>query len=239
MPMTVKDDRLTGDTDMEQSANHRPAARQLADFAFMKLCVVTAIFVDVSCNSKSVVNINNTQNVTNNTNVQEQAPDPQVDATTSKSVVSGSAILIERTYYQTRNVVTVKLAGLNEQDAIVLKNETTNSTFANMTFSSGVVVDDFKVWQFFPTSAAPGKFAYGINHLKTYVNDDEAPESLQIESFTLKDFTYFALGTSTFVNAGLGQQSQGYQGRNAWIMGSTVQTKEDQMTTGTIAVLNQ
>lgn len=109
-----------------------------------------------------------------------------------------------------------------------------------MSYSSGIAVDDLKVWQFFPstTPVASGKFNYGSNRIRTYINDEEAPESLQLPTFTLRDFPYFSLGTTSFVNTSLGQQSQGYQGRNTWVMGSIGQTPEGQLTNGTVAVLN-
>lgn len=84
---------------------------------------------------------------------------------------------------------------------------------------------------------ADKKISYGSSRFSLLL-EGSSSDRTSSETVFIRDFSYFSLGTSVFVNS-LSQRGSLYQGRASWVAGSMVRGANSDLTVGTIGILNR
>jgi hypothetical protein len=84
---------------------------------------------------------------------------------------------------------------------------------------------------------ADKKIGYGSSQFSLLLEGNSSDRT-SAETVFVRDFSYFSLGTSVFVNSQT-QRGSTYQGRASWIAGSMVRGAKSDLTVGTIGILNR
>jgi hypothetical protein len=81
------------------------------------------------------------------------------------------------------------------------------------------------------------KIGHGSSQFSLFL-EGTTSDRISEEKVVVRDFPYFSLGTSAFVNS-QAQRGSTYQGRPSWVSGSLVRGAKSDLTVGTIGILNR
>lgn len=179
------------------------------------------------------------------------------------------ALATPKTHFQTRSDLTLPIAAtdLEAGDRIELKQKNTDVVILSSEVPSGFgAAENFERPKYFVeqteyslvTADKPGqalgyrtmmrlvprlliadrKLQYGSNSLRLLLSTTSEDREA-IKNIVLRDFSYFALGTATFLDSTPKQRANTYQGRVSWTVGGVVRASNVDLTVGTIGILNR
>ena len=217
------------------------------------LCILAVC--NASCR-KQTVSINGQSVGSTIDKIKAKAAKNLPDAPKGAPIELPNALIANRTHYQTRSVVTLKIES-NEVSAgapIRLLSETTlKDLLSGIAGSLGLqegsndavgqgwdtqfLSDDSGfILRLYPTDPAiAGGLAYGENKLKLLVDETTVPK-MAVNQIYLQDFPYVTMSLSAFDTPM--QQQGGFQAQVDYITESTITNGTYQLTTGSVGLPN-
>ena len=216
--------------------------------------IVLSLFT-TSCRKQSI-SINGQSVGSTIDKIKAKAAKNMPDAPKGSPIDLPNALIANRTHYQTRSVVTLKIES-NQVTAgapIRLMSETTlKDLLSGIAGSLGLkeasndavgqgwdtqfLSDDSGfILRLYPTDPAiAGGLSYGENKLKLLVDETTEPK-MAVNQIYLQDFPYVTMSFSAFDTPM--QQQGGFQAQVDYITGSTITNGTYQLTTGSVGLPN-
>lgn len=233
------------------AATRMSYCRQLISLA--GICILA--ICHVSCR-KQTISINGQSVSSTISKIKAKAAKDLPDGPKGAPIELPNALIANRTHYQTRSVVTLKIES-NEVSAgapiRLLSDTTLRDLLSGIAGSLGLqeasgdsvgqgwdtqfLSDDSGfILRLYPTDPAiAGGLSYGENKLKLLVDETTVPK-MAVNQIYLQDFPYVTMSLSAFDTPM--QQQGGFQAQVDYITGATITNGTHQLTTGSVGLPN-